>query len=256
MAVSHGKKLIWSMPCKRQLDNNQAFDEWRFYGRRSGRKLNARRQQVIDTLLPKLSVPTDSIDQQGSLDPSLLFTFQPQKTILEIGFGNGERLAEEIKQNPENGYIGAEPFINGMSSFLCDIERQETLGNIRVLMDNAIPLVRSLKPSSMDTIYVLNPDPWHKKRHHNRRIINQDNLNHFSKILKSEGLLYMTTDVEPLAEWMITEAMRHPDFEWQVKSANDWRNPPPNWIPTRYETKKAKGAGKMNYLVFKKLASE
>ena len=232
---------------------NEEFQEWRFYGRRSGRKLNAVRQNAIDALLPELGIPEELITKDGALTPSSLFKAKPSRIILEIGFGNGERLAEAIKQNPETGFIGAEPFINGMSSFLCDIQERKTLENIRVYMDNAIPLVRSFTSSSFDEIYVLNPDPWHKTRHHNRRIINQDNLDHFARILKPEGKLIMSTDVEPLAEWMVTEAVLHPSFKWTATKADDWRKAPENWIPTRYETKQAKGAGKMNYLIFKKV---
>lgn len=231
---------------------NKNFDEWRFYGRRSGRKLNGVREAVIKNLLPKLSIPEDLVTKDKSLSPSSLFQNKPEKLILEIGFGNGERLAEAVKRNPDTGYIGAEPFINGMSAFLCEIQENDTLDNIRVYMDNAIPLVRSFESHSFDKIYVLNPDPWHKTRHHNRRIINQENLSHFARILKPNGSLIMSTDVEPLAEWMVTEATLHPSFEWTATKPDDWRKAPKDWIPTRYETKQAKGAGKMNYLMFKK----
>jgi tRNA (guanine-N7-)-methyltransferase len=228
------------------------FEEWRFYGRRSGRKLTSVRQNILDTLLPDIGIPEDEITKDGSLAPSSLLKIKPDRLVLEIGFGNGERLAEAIKQNPSTGFIGAEPFVNGMSSFLCDIKAQDTLKNVCAYMDNAIPLVKSFMDKSFDEIYILNPDPWHKTRHHNRRIVNQKNLDHFARILKSKGKLIMSTDVEPLAEWMVTEAMKHPAFKWTAKCANDWRQPPSGWISTRYETKRAKGAGKMNYLVFER----
>lgn len=227
-------------------------DKWRFYGRRVGRKLNKTRQEVIDNLLPALSIPEKQITSAEDLDPQTLFSKSPDKIIFEIGFGNGEHLAEMMARSPQNRFIGAEPFMNGMSAFLLDIQDRKQTDNIRVLMDDAIPLVKSLTAHSIDEIYVLNPDPWHKTRHHQRRIINQRNLSEFSRILKPGGKLIMSTDVKDLIEWMVTEATLHPDFDWTAKSADDWRKPPQDWIPTRYETKGAKGTDKMNYLFFEK----
>ena len=252
MVVSHGKKLILSTACKKPLDNNQNknYDEWRFYGRRHGRKLNKTRQAAFDNLHPKLSI--DGLKKDGTLAPAALFENKSDKTVLEIGFGNGEHLAEMMRREPDTNFIGAEPFVNGMTAFLKEIGDDEslTLDNIRIHMDDAIPLVKSLTPNSIDELYVLNPDPWHKTRHHQRRIINQDNLTEFSRILKTGGKLIMTTDVINLIEWMVTEATLHPDFEWTANKADDWRKAPNDWIPTRYETKGAKGADHMNYLFF------
>lgn len=250
MVVFHGKKLIWLTRFKKRLVKPK-YQEWRFYGRRVGRKLNAARQDAVDHYYPTIKIPDEIIQKDGEIAPSSLFEKPFEKFILEIGFGNGERLAEHLAREPDTAFIGAEPFSNGMSAFLSEI--QETApNNIRVLMDDVIPLARSITNESLDCVYVLNPDPWHKTRHHKRRIINQDNLDHFARILKPDGMLIMTTDVEPLAEWMVTESILHPAFEWTATSVNDWRMAPENWIQTRYETKGAKGTGKMNYLIFKK----
>lgn len=232
-------------------NNPKGAGEWRFYGRRSGRRLNQTRQELLDNLLPRLSLP--KLKKLGEISLSSLGFKDNTKTILEIGFGNGERLAEMRRHFPHNNYIGAEPFKNGMTAFLKEIDNDGLpTDNIKLLMDDAIPLVKSLAPNSIDEIYVLNPDPWHKTRHHQRRIINQDNLTQFSRILKSGGKLIMTTDVIDLIQWMVTEATLHPDFKWTATKADDWRKPPPDWISTRYETKGAKGADHMNYLFFVK----
>lgn len=236
-------------------ESKQIIDKkWRFYGRRVGRKLNKSRQELIDALLPQLAIPKDDLTGKNDIDPVTLFDFEPKKIILEIGFGNGEHLAEMIRRAPDTGFIGAEPFVNGMTAFLKEINDDGNTQNIRMHMDDAIPLVKSLAPNSIDEIYVLNPDPWHKTRHHQRRIINQNNLSLFSKILKPNAQLVMSTDVRDLIEWMVTEATLHPDFEWRANQADDWRVAKEDWIPTRYETKGAKGADKMNYLFFKKTA--
>lgn len=231
-------------------------NDWKFYGRRIGRKLSPTRQSALDDLMPLIGIPEKQITSQGNLDPSSLFSTPFKKMIFEIGFGNGERLVEDIKRHPDHAFIGAEPFINGLSAFMRDIQKQKTTENIRIYGDDAIPLAKSLTSKSLDAIYVLNPDPWHKTRHFKRRIINQDNLEDFARILKTGGDLIMTTDNEPLAEWMVTQATMHPAFTWTAQRADDWRTAPEGWIPTRYETKRAKGAGKMNYLFFRKASSD
>lgn len=211
----------------------------------------------MDRLYPKLSVPLEKITKEADLNPASLFDFSPEKIILEIGFGNGERLAQHLTQEPQTAFIGAEPFSNGMSAFLKDIDdrspNENPPNNVRVYMDDAIPLVKSFESETIDTIMVLNPDPWHKFRHHKRRIIQQENLDIFARILKSGGKLIMTTDVRDLIEWMITEASNHPSFSWDAQKAEDWKNAPENWISTRYETKGAKGADRMHYLFFNKI---
>jgi tRNA (guanine-N7-)-methyltransferase len=229
---------------------NEKFTKWRFYGRRAGRKLNGTRQGALDEFLPKLQIPPDALTEAGDLAVNDLFKQPQSKTILEIGFGSGERLAEMIRRHPTYDYIAAEPFSNGMSAFLLEVSAFEQTDNLRVLMDDAIPLVKSLTPDSIDEIYVLNPDPWHKKRHFHRRIINPDNLDLLSRILKPQGRLILSTDVSDLAEWMITHTARHKDFEWTATCADDWRKPPKDWIQTRYETKGAKNSSQMNYMIF------
>lgn len=220
------------------------------FGRRKGRPLTGIRAQAIETALPKLQIEQNLLSQNYTLDPAHLFNFTPKAIVLEIGFGQGERLSQESLQCPKTAFLGAEPFLNGMAAFLSEIKEEQN--NIRVLMDDGMILARSLRENSIDTLYVLNPDPWHKTRHHKRRIINQDNLDIFARILKPGGMLVLTTDVPYLAEWMVTQTALHPAFAWTAQSRKDWHNAPPGWIQTRYETKGAKGAKKMVYMIFKK----
>ena len=163
----------------------------------------------------------------------------------------GEHLSALMRRHPENAYFGAEPFLNGMAAFLKDI-RGEPHERIRVLPDDAMILARSLADASLDGIYILNPDPWPKKRHHKRRIVNRDNLECLARILKPGGALVLSTDVPDLADWMMSEVVIHGGFHWSADSAASWKNPPADWIPTAYERKGAKGAGQMVYLFFEK----
>ena len=154
-----------------------------------------------------------------------------------------------MRQDPEAGYIGAEPFLNGMSAFLKQIEQQPK-DNIRIWMEDALQVVRSLQDDCLDAIYILNPDPWPKARHHKRRIVRQDTLADYHRILKPGGVLILTTDVDELAEWMATQVHLHGGFDWQAKSAKDWQSAPDGWIETRYEQKGADAGRRQSYLVY------
>lgn len=248
MAVSLGKKLILSKNFKASLANQP---EKRVFGRKLGRPLNASRQAALDNVLPEVSIADDLLTEKGDLAPSSLFDFEYTQCWFEIGFGAGEHLSALMNRHPEIAWIGAEPFINGMSSFLKDIA-DDPKDNIRVHMDDAMMVANSLADNSLDGMYVLNPDPWHKKRHYKRRIINQDNLDCFARILKPGAQLVMSTDVPDLADWMVTQASMHDAFEWDARCADDWRVPPEDWIHTAYEGKRAKNADAMVYLFFKR----
>lgn len=230
------------------MDN---LKEKRVYGRKFGRPLNASRKAALDVGLPEVAVDSALLTEKGDLAPSSLFNAEYKECWFEIGFGSGEHLSGLMRVHPQNAYIGAEPFVNGMSAFLKDIE-DEPKDRIAVHMDDAMMVANSLEADSLDGMYVLNPDPWHKKRHYKRRIIQQDNLDCFARILKPGAQLIMSTDVPDLADWMVTQASMHDAFEWEAECADDWRIPPEDWITTQYEVKGAKNAGRMVYLFFRR----
>ena len=224
----------------------------RVHGRRTGRPLNKSRQDALDVLMPKLGIPLEHLNEDGKLLPSSLFDTGYRQCWFEIGFGNGEHLAALMERHPDTAFIGAEPFINGMSAFLKSIE-DVPHNHVRVLMDDAMMIANSLADNSLDGMYILNPDPWHKSRHHKRRIVRPDTLDQFARILKQGGQLIMSTDVLDLADWMVTHTARHPSFKWTAEKASDWQNAPKDWITTRYEEKGAKGASTMTYLIFERI---
>lgn len=202
-------------------------------------------------LLPELSVPSDKLKEDGTLIPSSLFKDGYKECWLEIGFGSGEHLSALIRRHPDIAWIGCEPYVNGMAAFLKDIQDDDH-SNIRVHMDDAVMLCNSIADHSLDGIYILNPDPWHKKRHNKRRIVRPETLDIYARILKPGGKLIMSTDVPYLADWMITHSYNHPAFEWSAESCKDWQVPPDDWVTTSYEVKGAKGASKMCYLFFER----
>lgn len=204
----------------------------------------------MEALSSLLSISADLLTEKGDFDPAMLFGAKAPVT-LEIGFGNGEHVKALMESAPDEHFLACEPFEAGMAAFFKSIHHTP-LRNVRVLMDDAMKLARSLSSESLKAIYVLNPDPWPKKRHHKRRIISAENLDVFARILKPGGSLIMTSDVDDLAEWMVTQASRHPAFHWTATHHKDWQTPPPGWMPTRYETKGIKAGRKQTYLMFKR----
>ncbi len=255
MADFHGKNLTLWMRCAVNLAELSEQRKRRVYGRRQGRPLHASRQEAIDNLLPVLEIPRDMLFEDKKLSLEKLFGVTPKKLHVEIGFGSGEHLDLLMESHPDDFFIGAEPYINGMSAFLKTIENKPH-DHVRVLMDDALLILNSLPDSCVDFIYVLNPDPWPKSRHHKRRIISQENLNVFARVMKNNAQLLETTDVDDLAEWMVTQTINHGAFEWHAQSAQDWKTPPPNWSATRYESKGQQAGRSQTYLLFTRKARE
>lgn len=202
----------------------------------------------MDRLLAELEIQIT-----GPIDPEKIFATPPVQTWLEIGFGTGEHLAELMRRNPDSSFIGAEPFINGMALFFKQIDDLKNK-NVRVWMDDALILADSLTDQCLDGIYILNPDPWPKKRHHKRRIVNPENLDCFARILKPGGQLVLSTDIEELAEWMRLHTAQHPSFEQTPESAAAPHTPPPGWIPTKYEQKGLAAGRRQTHMIFEKKA--
>jgi tRNA (guanine-N7-)-methyltransferase len=224
------------------------------HGRRLGRPLRHARSDALDTFYPLYGLEESDLPQDGTLAPHTLFQTPRARIFLEIGFGSGEFLCDQLQRYPENGYIAAEPFINGMSSLLLKLSETygEELAPARLYMDDARDILDSLQNDCLDGIFVLNPDPWPKTRHHKRRMIVQDNLDKMARVLKPGGALTITTDVAELAEWMATETARHGSFEWTANTSADWYTAPKDWLTTRYEQKGADVGRRQIYLLFRK----
>lgn len=215
------------------------------YGRRRGRRPRPGREALLAELLPRLAVP---LPLEGSrLDPATLFADHVSGIWLEIGFGAGEHLVAQAAANPRIGFIGCEPYINGVASLLAHIEREE-IGNIRVLADDSRPLLGALAEASIGRAFILFPDPWPKTRHHKRRIVSRPNLDLLAFALADGAELRLATDAADYAEWMLARTALHPSFRWLARSPRDWRLRPPDWPPTRYE-RKAEAAGRKSFFL-------
>jgi tRNA (guanine-N7-)-methyltransferase len=211
------------------------------HGRRQGPKLRPGLRRLIEERLPALGI---SIESAGAapLDPLALFAGSPRAVWLEVGFGGGEHLAAQAAAHPDVGFLGVEPFLNGVAKLLRAVEEQ-ALPNVRVLMDDARLLLKVLADASVERAFVLFPDPWPKLRHHKRRIVNPETAADLARAIRPGGELRLATDDPDYARWMLAALLAEPRFDWLAERAADWREPPPGWVPTRYEAK-ARAAGR------------
>jgi tRNA (guanine-N7-)-methyltransferase len=211
----------------------------RLHGRRQGPRLRAAHRRLLEERLPALRIP---LEPGRPLDPRGLFASPPAAVWLEIGFGGGEHLAARAAARPDIGFLGVEPFINGVAKLLAACEASGAT-NVRILVDDARLLLDSLAESSIERCFILFPDPWPKTRHHKRRIVNPETALALARIVKPGGELRLATDDPDYARWMLAVILARPEFRWLAERAADWREPPDDWVPTRYEAK-AREAGR------------
>jgi tRNA (guanine-N7-)-methyltransferase len=220
----------------------------RLYGRSSGHKLRASQQQLVDELLPKLGIPAG-----GEITAHRLFG-NDRSLHLEIGFGGGEHLAFRADLLPDHGFIGCEPFLNGVATALAHI-RDQHLANIRLSRGDALDVLRRLPDGSLSFIYLLHPDPWPKARHSKRRMVNDGPIDLITAKLKSGGELRIATDHPVYLEWALMVMQRHAQqFDWLAEKPSDFLERPSGWPGTRYEAKAAREGRRAYYLRYRRVA--
>ena len=201
----------------------------RLYGRRAGHKLREGQQALVDTLLPQLAVP------DGPLSAAALFG-NDRPLELEIGFGAGEHLAAQAALRPDHGFIGCEPFLNGVVGALGHI-RDGALDNVRLHMGDAIDVLRRLPDASLTRVFLLHPDPWPKARHAKRRFMNAGPVDLIAAKLKPGGEFRFGTDHPIYVAHAMMVMNGRADFAWQASTAADFLTRPADWPETRYERK-------------------
>ena len=216
----------------------------RLHGRRRGHSLSAKRQKLVDQLLPRLALP----ETPERLDAKALFG-DDRVLWLEIGFGGGEHLAWQAERHTDIGFIGAEPYINGVATLLAALD-DRNLSNIRIQADDVAPVMGRLASASVSRIFVLFPDPWPKTRHHKRRIVNAASVARLAELMVDGGELRLATDDMAYARWMMTILAANADFCWTARRPADWRERPADWPGTRYEAKAHRAGRKSVYLRF------
>src|ERR1043165_1139955 len=218
-----------------------------FFGRRKGHALKPRQAALFDTLLPKLA-----LDLDAPAPPDLRSLFDHAGEVrLESGFGGGEHLIAEAQRQPDVGFIGIEPFINGMAKALAAIDDRK-LANIRLHHGDTTDMLAWLPAASLSRFDLLYPDPWPKRRHWKRRFVQDQSVAAIARLLRPGGEFRFASDIPDYVAWTLMRLMRSPDFEWTAERAADWRKPWPEFSGTRYEAK-AKREGRVPcYLSFRR----
>ena len=202
----------------------------RLYGRRQGHKLRVGQAALVEETLDALSVP-----ETGPIEGKALFGDE-RPMELEIGFGAGEHLAGQAAMRPETGFIGCEPFLNGVVGALGHI-RDGGLTNVRLHMGDALDVVERLPDASLSRVYLLHPDPWRKARHAKRRMVNHGPLDAIAAKLKPGAEFRLGTDDPTYCRWAMMVMDQRRDFEWQAREPADFLVRPDDWPETRYERK-------------------
>ena len=190
-----------------------------FFGRRKGHRLRAHQAGLIEHLLPHLSL---DISGPPPADLATLFDPKVESVRLEIGFGGGEHLIAEALGLPQTGFIGCEPYVNGMAKILTQIEAHN-IGNIKLFAGDAAELLAWAPGRALDRIDLIHPDPWPKRRHWKRRFVQDLTVAAMARVLKPSGEFRFVCDIDDYVAWTLAHLMRSPDFFWTAERADDWR---------------------------------
>ncbi len=218
----------------------------RLYGRSSGHKLRNSQKELVEKLLPQISVPAE-----GEITSNRLFG-EDRPLHFEIGFGSGEHLANRADMLPDHGFIGAEPFLNGVAAALAHI-RDKHLANVRLWRGDALEVLQRIPDGALSFLYLLHPDPWPKSRHAKRRMVNDGPVALFAQKLKQGGEFRVATDDPTYLTWSLMIMQRHTaQFEWLAERPEDFLEPSGGWIETRYGAKSRREGRRPYYLRYRR----
>ena len=225
-----------------ESSRSRPSEHLRSFGRRRGRKPSARQEHLLREVLPRVALNVSAA--RGIMTEAL--AAGASDVWLEIGFGSGEHLLGRAAEHPGICCIGCEPFQDGVVKALDAIEtggRQ----NIRLFADDARDLLRVLPPGSIGRAFVLFPDPWPKRRHVKRRLLNPRTFQLLAGVMRAGAELRIATDIGDYATAILLAAREDGSFRWRVSGPRNWRERPADWIKTRYE-EKAIAAGRRCYV--------
>ncbi|MBF0370343.1 MAG: tRNA (guanosine(46)-N7)-methyltransferase TrmB [Magnetococcales bacterium] len=222
----------------------------KIHGRKKGRLKTREVDWLLDTL-PRYQIPKagDRRELMGLLgaDPD------SGRLVLEIGFGNGLFLTDLAKRYPGDRFIGIDVFLEGVAGLIRKVE-PAGLTNVRISKEPAqSAIVEEIPPTSLDRVIINFPDPWPKKRHHKRRLIQPEFLDCLALGMRQGGLLSLATDWAEYGEWMLEMLEKHPCFANQVGSGC-FAPEPEGWIETRFQEKGLAAGRGTHHLLYAKVA--
>ena len=219
------------------------------YGRRSARRLRARRREAVERALPGIRIELPPGEDAVNLAD--LFGGARSGIWLEVGFGAGEHLLEQARLRPDAGLIGCEPFLDGVAKLVQALDA-DGISNVRIFMDDARLLLQRLPASCLAGVFVLFSDPWPKKRHHKRRFVDTPTLDLIARAMAPGAELRIATDDCGYLVWILQHMQRADEFEWLARRPEDWRRRPPDWPVTRYERKAIAARRECIYLRYRR----
>ncbi len=211
--------------------------KFQFYGRRKGKPLRRNHSDLMERLLPEVSVDlVNPLNGAGA------------RVWLEIGFGGGEHLAHQAALNPQVTLMGAEAFLNGVAKLLTEIDAR-ALTNVKVHFGDARALLEALPDQCLERVYLLYPDPWPKERQKKRRFVNAQNLAHIARVLKPSGQFWFASDIEDYVQWTRGHVAASKLFVEEGDPAQSFDD----WTQTRYEAKARREGRGSSYLRYRNL---
>lgn len=218
------------------------------FGRRKARKLRVTSQRAYEDILPLVRI---DLTQP-------IFENDPPETWLEIGFGGGEHMLEQLAKNPLVAMVGCEPFMNGVAKLLTQLEPQD-YNRVRIWHEDVRHLLDSIPASYFARVFILFPDPWPKSRHHPRRLITHVFMDKLLPTLKEGALLHVASDDSPYVKQIQAVLYNHPELVLckgpPSADPSTWGSRPEEWPITRYEQKAMTLGKKSAYMVFQKTRS-
>ena len=219
-----------------------------FFGRRKGHPLRSRQAGLFETLLPRLAL---DLARPAPADLAALYPAPVSAVRLEIGFGGGEHLIGQAETHPGTGFVGCEPFVNGMAKALAAIDARR-LANIRLHHGDATDLLAWLPAGALARVDLLYPDPWPKRRHWKRRFVQDESVAAIARALRPGGEFRFASDIPDYVAWTLVRVLRQPAFDWTAERADDWRRPWEGFTRTRSEAKAVREGRTPCYLMFRR----
>ncbi|WP_409432669.1 tRNA (guanosine(46)-N7)-methyltransferase TrmB [Litorimonas sp. RW-G-Af-16] len=218
---------------------NRDTQKFRTFGRAKGKALTAGQQALMDDVFPKFDVGPDI---KAGRNP---FAGLEGPLWLEIGFGAAEHLIWQAQHNPDVSLLGVEPFLNGIAKATKGIN-DHAMTNLRLHRGDARDVLSLIPDGALDRVFVLFPDPWHKTRHHKRRLLRTEFIQELHRVIKPGGELRFGSDILHYVDWAMTRFYRHGGFSWSPTQVSDWRMRGEDWPETRY-LKKALREGRTGH---------
>lgn len=218
----------------------------RSYVLRKGRVTEGQRRALQD-LWPVFGIesgpdPLDFVSLFGNDHP----------VVLEIGFGNGDATWQMAQASPDENFLGVEVHRPGVGHLLLKIE-EHGLENVRIACDDAVELLQQrIADAVLSGVRIYFPDPWHKKRHHKRRIVQRPFVAQLARKMRSGGILHIATDWAPYAEHILEVMQASPEFE-NLSTSGDYCMQPDWRPPTKYERRGERLGHEVFDLVFRRL---